>query len=122
MIRALIAISLFLVFSVGLEGSSMYDQVPMEKEVMGIGENIRVYRDHRGVFYYVDNNGKPTDEPVKLSSEQCRRKHVMGGTYRGCATLYERMQPDYEEKTAAVELQCETRQKWEQSSRYRRYR
>jgi hypothetical protein len=94
----------------------MMEQVPMDKEVMGIGDNIKVWRDYRGVFYYVDGAGKPTPEPVKLSREQCQTRPGYRGAY-GLTALYRKM-TGWEEKAAAIEMQCEERQKWEQGSRY----
>ena len=100
-----------LVISGCARSTGIYEQVPMSKEVMGIGDNIRVWRDHRGIFYYVDNSGKQTNEPVHLSREQCQtHRRRVGGLLGLGLSVFE---PDNSDKKAAIEMQCQKRKKWE---------
>ncbi len=85
----------------GCGSKDIYDQVPTGKEVMGIPDNITVWRDYRGIFYYVDSNGNKTHEPVKLSNNECRKRKRDDNAY--------------------IDLQCEARENWN-NPRYRRKR
>ena len=70
----------------------IYDQVPLGTEAV-IYDDIRVWRDHRGIFYYVNSSGSKTREPLRLSQKECSKNNRYNNAY--------------------VDLQCEVRKRWD---------
>jgi hypothetical protein len=73
-------------------------------------DNVRLYRDHRGVFYYMDENG-PTKEPYKLPLRTCQSQFGSCGRMAGVIGM---LTCPGEAERAQTELQCEERRRWEQ--------
>lgn len=74
-------------------------------------DNVRLWRDHRGVFYYMDESG-PTKEPYKLPRRSCQMQ--FGGCGGRLAGVVGMLTCPSEAERAQVELQCDARQRWEQ--------
>lgn len=115
-----LAIIIFLTFALQACTSSnprAYDQAPVRPEVMGIADTVKLKADYHGVFYYINDNGKVTGEPVFLSSKRCAPQQYRGNR-RGVLGVYDSMTQD-EDLIAAIELQCKTRREWEQDNKQR---
>ncbi len=108
--------------------NDMYSQVPMDQEVVGLPNNINVWRDHRGVFYYVDSNGNKTHEPMKVSNNDCKNDKrslpdrvaksnlgILNIVILPFYLIYQSTNPT--DNSEMIELQCEERLAWE--NRYR---
>lgn len=95
----------------------IFTQTPLDTEVMGMGENIKAWRDHRGIFYYLNNNGNKTDEPVYLDQKTC----TPAPTRRGgnlIIRLFDLAARNTQNEKRAIEMQCNARKQWEQGNRY----
>lgn len=133
-ITALAIFALTALLAVGCLGAkppsnhSVLEKVETGFDVEGLVGNIKTWRDHRGVFFYVRENGERSKEPIYLGSEHCSGRHVRnqqntniktGNTMVDAAAQMfmnaqeKKRQQAEREKRAFIELQCTEREKWE---------